>query len=103
MGPSPELIGVVILSTRLILHVVTALSLALYLSERRSRWWPTAVAIIGGGCSLAAFFQGVGEFKTAAPHTQPWVMGITFSFAAACLYSRGNMARIFTNWPRRRV
>lgn len=103
MGTNPELIGAAILSIRLLLHVITALSLALYLSERRSRWWPTCIAVIGGGCSLAAFFQGVGEFHTTAPRTQPWVMGITFAFAAACLYSRGNMAKLFSNWPRWRT
>lgn len=97
MGTNPELIGAAILSLRLLLHIITALSLALYLSERRSRWWPTCIAIIGGGCSMAAFFQGVGEFHSTAPRTQPWVMGIVMAFAAACLYSRGNMARIFTS------
>lgn len=102
MGNNPEVIGAAILSFRLLLHVVTAFSIMLYMSERRSRCWPTVIAIIGGGCSLAAFFQGVGEFHSTAPRTQPWVMGVTFAFAAACLYSRGNMALIFSHkwrWP----
>lgn len=101
MGANPELLGSLILCIRLILHIVTALSLALYLHEKRSKLWPTVIAVIGGGCSAAAFWQGIGEFQTTAPRTQPWVMGITFAFAAACLYSRGNMALIFSrHWTR---
>ena len=96
MGNNPEIIGALILSLRLLLHLVTATSIALYVSEKRSKAWPTVIAIIGGGCSMAAFWQGVGEFHTTAPRTQPWVMGVTFAFAAACVYSRGNMAKIFS-------
>jgi len=102
MGNNPEAIGAVILTFRLFLHLITAGSIMFYMSERRSRIWPTVIAVIGGGCSLAAFFQGIGEFSSTAPRTQPWVMGVTFAFAAACLYSRGNMAKFFNpswRWP----
>lgn len=101
MGHDQEVLGAAILTVRLFLHIVTAVSILLYMSESRSRPWPTVIAIIGGGCSLAAFFQGVGNYQSTIPRTEPWIMGITFAFAAACIYSRGNMARIFgVNWKR---
>jgi len=101
MGHNPELIGTVILSFRLLLHIVTAASLACYLSHERTRWVPTVIAVLGGGCSLAAFFQGLGEFSNVASRTQPWVMGIVFSFAVVCVYSRGNLAKPFNRYKLR--
>jgi hypothetical protein len=101
MGTNPELIGAAILSLRLLLHVVTALSLALYINHKRSKWWVTALAILGAGCSMAAFFQGVGEFHTTAPRTQPWVMGIVFVLTASCLLGGGDPVRGFRKlWTR---
>lgn len=98
MGNNPEFWGAVILSIRLFLHAITAVTLACYLSHSRTRLIPTVLAVIGGGCSLAAFFQGVGEFASTAPRTQPWVMGIVFAFAAVCVYSRGNLAKPFNRY-----
>lgn len=100
MGTNPELVGAAILSIRLLLHVITAVSLILYVNPRRSKWWVTGLAVIAGGCSMAAFFQGVGEFHTTAPRTQPWVMGVVFVLAAACLLGRGDPVRFFRKWLR---
>lgn len=100
MGTNPEYLGAVILAFRLFLNLITAASLVCYLSRSRTRWFPTIVAVVGGGCSLAAFFQGVGEFSSASTHTQPWVLGIVFSFAAVCVYSRGNIAKPFSRYTR---
>lgn len=97
MSDNPEYLGATILVFRMLLNIITAMSLACYMSRSRKRIFPTIVAIVGGGCSLAAFFQGVGEIQNSSyAHTQPWVLGIVFSFAVVCLYSRGNIARPFT-------
>lgn len=96
MSDNPEFLGAAILAVRLLLNLLTAVSLACYMSRSRTRFIPTVIAVIGGGCSLAAFFQGVGDFHSIANRTQPWVLGIVFAFAAVCLYSRGNIARPFT-------
>lgn len=95
MGENPEFLGAAILVFRLILHVVTALTLILFLHSERKKIIPTLIAVIGGGGSAAAFWQGIGEFNSIASATQPWIMLIVLAFAAACLYSRGNMAIIF--------
>lgn len=100
MSDNIEHIGGALLAFRLFLNMATALSLACYMSRSRKRALPTIVAIVGGGCSLAAFFQGVTDFHSHLNGTQPWVLGIVFSFAALCLYGRGNIARPFSRLSR---
>lgn len=100
MTDNAEYLAAAVLAFRLLLNIATALSLACYMSQSRKRLIPTVVAVIGGGCSLAAFFQGVTDFQPTANTTQPWVLGIVFSFAAICLYSRGNLARPFSRLSR---
>lgn len=87
------LYGEVILGTRLTLHLVTIWSIVAYTSAHRSRLMPTALAIIIGGCSCAAVFQVVTEWSSLVFTTQPWVMGLVFSLAVICVYSKGNMSR----------
>lgn len=85
--------GEVILGTRLALHVVTIWSIVAYTSSHRSRLMPTVLAIIIGGCSGAAAFQVVTEWRSLIFTTQPWVMGLVFSLAVICVCSKGNMSR----------
>jgi hypothetical protein len=85
--------GEVILGTRLTLHIVTIWSIVAYTSGHRSRLMPTVLAIIIGGCSGAAAFQVVTEWRSMVFTTQPWVMGLVFSLAVICVYSKGNMSR----------
>lgn len=87
------LYGEAILGTRLVLHLVTIWSIVAYTSSHRSRFMPTALAVIIGGCSGAAAFQVVTEWKTLIFTTQPWVMGLVFSLAVICVCSKGNMSR----------
>jgi hypothetical protein len=101
MDHDPGQLGAVILSFRLFLHVVTAITLVCYLSAHRNRLLPTLSAWLGGGGSMAAFFQGVSEFQIDAPHTQPWVMCIVLAFAIICVASRGNLAKPFNQIIRR--
>lgn len=101
MGNDPATWGATILSIRLLLHVITAATLVCYLSQHRSRLLPTMAAWIGGGGSMAAFFQGVDEFTMRAPSTQPWVMCVVLAFAIVCVTSRGNLARPFGRYMRR--
>jgi len=101
MDHDPATLGAAILSLRLLLHIITAITLVCYLSEHRSRFMPTLAAWLGGGGSMAAFFQGVSEFSTRAPSTQPWVMCVVLAFAMVCVYSRGNLARPFKRLTRR--
>lgn len=95
MGNDPATFGAAILSLRLLLHVITAVTLVCYLSSQRSRFFPTLAAWLGGGGSMAAFFQGVTQFSERAPTTEPWVMCVVMAFAIVCLMSRGNLARPF--------
>jgi len=87
------LYGEVILGTRLTLHLVTIWSIVAYTSSHRSRLMPTALAIIIGGCSAAAAFQVVTEWRNLIFTTQPWLMGLVFSLAVICICSKGNMSR----------
>lgn len=101
MGNDPVSVGAVILAVRLLLNVVTAVTLVCYLSGERSRLFPTLAAVIGGGGSMAAFFQGFSDFHSLAPSTQPWVMCIVLAFALVCVTSGGNLARPFSRLSRR--
>lgn len=103
MGADTEIIGAAILSFRLLLHAAAALSLVLFLHEKRTKLVPTIVAILIGGGSAAAFVQGISEFATTAPRTQPWIMAIALGIAIWCLWVRGNIARTFSNFQRRQV
>lgn len=85
--------GEVILGTRLALHLVTIWSIVRYTSSHRSRFMPTALAVIIGGCSGAAAFQIATEWHSLIFTTQPWVMGLVFSLAVICVCSRGNLSR----------
>jgi len=85
--------GEAILSVRLLLHAITAWSVVSYVSQHRRRWGPTLLAILILGCSLAAFFQGVTEWRRITFNTQPWVMGLVLALAIICVASRGNLAR----------
>lgn len=87
--------GEVILSTRLFLHAVTIWSIVRFTSTKRTRLFPTALAVLIGGCSAAAFMQGVTEWRTLVFTTQPWVMGLVASLAFICVSSKGNMSRPF--------
>lgn len=95
MDHDPATLGAAILSLRLLLHVITAVTLVCYLSSHRSRFLPTLAAWLGGGGSMAAFFQGVTQFAERAPTTEPWVMCVVMAFAIVCILSRGNLARPF--------
>ena len=95
MDHDPATFGAAILSLRLLLHVITAVTLVCYLSSHRSRFLPTLAAWLGGGGSMAAFFQGVTQFSERAPSTEPWVMCVVLAFAIVCIMSRGNLARPF--------
>lgn len=95
MGNDLTYLGPAILAIRLVLNFITAAALASYLSHERSKLLPTLAAIIGGGGSMAAFFQGVADFDHLAPTTQPWVMCIVLAFTLVCVASRGNLARPF--------
>ena len=92
MGSDSEMIGATILTIRLLLHAVAAISLILFLHEKRTKWVPTVVAILIGGGSAAAFMQGISEFAHTAPRAQPWLMAIALGIAMWCIYTRGNMA-----------
>lgn len=95
MGNDPASMGAAILSIRLLLHVVTAVALVCYLSHHRTRLLPTLAAWLGGGGSMAAFFQGVSEFRYDSPHTDLGVMCIVVAFAIISVASRGNLAKPF--------
>lgn len=85
--------GAIWLTIRLFLHVVTVWSLVSYMHEARTKCVPTVLAILGGGCSAAAFFQGVTGWDRLVGHTEPWLMGITFVLAAICVLNGGNTAK----------
>jgi len=101
MDSDPTTYGAAILSVRLILHVITAVALVCYLSGHRTRLLPTLAAWLGGGGSMAAFFQGASDFQANAPHTQPWLMCVVLAFAILCVSSRGNLAKPFNRLTRR--
>jgi uncharacterized membrane protein len=83
----------IILGFRLVLHVVTVWYIVGYVSQERKRFTPTVLAIIIGGCSSAAFMQGMLDWKNLVFNTQPWVMGLVFSLTVICACSKGNMSK----------
>lgn len=85
--------GELILGFRLFLHFVTIAYIVSYVSGRRSRFLPTALAVLIGGCSCAALMQGLVEWKNLVFTTQPWVIGLVFSLTVICVHSKGNMSR----------
>lgn len=83
----------IILCFRLILHAVTIYYIVAYVSHQRKRPAPTALAILIGGCSAAAFMQGMLDWKNLVFNTQPWVMGLVLSLTIICAFSKGNMSK----------
>lgn|GEM_PF-4434628 len=85
--------GEIILSVRLILHLVTIGSVLGYVSHTRKKLVPTALAIGIVGCSLAALLQGIIEWHQLVFTTKPWIMGLVLILTIICLLSRGNVAK----------
>ncbi len=85
--------GEIVLSVRLILHLITIGSVLGYVSHTRKKLVPTALAVGIVGCSLAALMQGVIEWHQLVFTTKPWIMGLVMILTIICLMSRGNVAK----------
>ena len=93
--------GEIILSVRLLLHVITIWSVVSYVSHHRKKMLPTALAVGIVAFSLAAFFQGVIDWNQLVFNTKPWIMGLVLILAIICVRSKGNVAKSWHGYRRR--
>lgn len=93
--------GEVLLSIRIILHMVTFFSVLCYTSERRTRWFSSFLAFCLAGSSLALATQGYSGFEHIAPNSEIWLVIFVAIVAILVVANGGNVAKVLPNTRKR--
>ncbi len=100
MGNDP-IYGEVLLSIRIMLHMITFLSVLSYTSEIRTRWFSSILAFCLAGSSLALAMQGYFNFTEIAPSSELWLVIFVAVVTILVVANGGNVAKVLHNTRRR--
>jgi hypothetical protein len=93
--------GEVLLSIRILLHMITFLSVLSYTSESRTRWFSSLLAYCLAGSSLALATQAYSNFRDIAPNSEAWLVIFVAVVAILVVANGGNVAKVLHNTRKR--
>lgn len=93
--------GEVLLSIRIMLHMITFLSVIAYSSEHRTRLFSSLLAFVLAGTSLALAMQGYSKFDQLAPTSEIWLPMFVGAVAILVVANGGNVAKVLHNTRKR--
>lgn len=90
--------GTWLVGTRVTLLAIGIMAILCYMSEQRSNFLATALAILVGGSSLAMIFQGITHYIQLSASAEPWL--VVYVFAQTCILVRngGNTAKFIPSF-----
>lgn len=100
MGNDP-IYGEVLLSIRIMLHVITFLSVLSYSSGSRTRWFSSVLAFALAGSSLALAVQAYTQFAEIAPDSEVWLVIFVAVVTILVVANGGNVAKVLHNTRKR--
>lgn len=100
MGNDP-IYGEVLLSIRIVLHMITFLSVLSYSSESRTRWFSSLLAFCLAGSSLALATQSYTRFSEIAPNSEAWLVIFVGVVCILVVANGGNVAKVLHNTRKR--
>lgn len=93
--------GEVLLSIRIMLHVITFLSVLSYSSESRTRGFSSFLAFCLAGSSLALATHGYFHFQEFAPASEAWRVIFVAVVTILVVANGGNVAKVLHNTRKR--
>lgn len=93
--------GEVLLSMRILFHMITFLSVICYSSESRTRWFSSMLAFCLAGSSLALATQSYTRFDTMAPTSEVWLVIFVGVVTILVVANGGNVAKVLHNTRKR--
>ena len=86
--------GEVLLSIRIVLHMITFFSVIAYSSEHRTRMFSSVLAFGLAGTSLALATQGYSGFAKIAPNSEIWLVLFVGIVTILVVANGGNVAKV---------
>lgn len=93
--------GEVLLSIRIVLHMITFFSVICYSSEHRTRLFSSLLAFLLAGTSLALATQGYSGFAKIAPNSEIWLVLFVAVVTILVVANGGNVAKVLHNTRKR--
>ena len=93
--------GEVLLSIRIVFHMITFFSVICYSSESRTRWFSSMLAFCLAGSSLALATQSYTKFSTMAPNSEVWLVIFVGVVTILVVANGGNAAKVLHNTRKR--
>lgn len=93
--------GEVLLSIRILLHMITFFSVICYSSERRTRPFSSVLAFLLAGTSLALATQAYSGFAAIAPNSEIWLVMFVAVVTILIVANGGNVAKVLHNTRKR--
>lgn len=93
--------GEVLLSIRIVFHMITFLSVVCYSSEQRTRWFSSLLAFGLAGSSFALAVQGYAAFDRLAPSSEVWLVIFVGIVTTLVVANGGNVAKVLHNTRKR--
>lgn len=93
--------GEVLLSIRILLHMITFLSVLSYSSENRTRWFSSLLAFCLAGSSLALATQSYTRFAEIAANSEAWLVIFVAVVTILVVANGGNVAKVLHNARKR--
>lgn len=93
--------GEVLLSIRIVFHMITFFSVICYSSEQRTRWFSSLLAFCLAGSSLALATQGYSSFAQIAPSSEVWLVIFVGVVTILVVANGGNVAKVLHNARKR--
>lgn len=93
--------GEVLLSIRIVLHMITFFSVICYSSEQRTRWFSSVLAFCLAGSSLAMATQSYSGFERIAAQSEAWLVIFVGVVTILVVANGGNVAKVLHNARKR--
>lgn len=93
--------GEVLLSIRIVLHMITFFSVICYSSEHRTRLFSSVLAFGLAGTSLALATQSYAGFDSIAPRSEIWLVLFVGIVTVLVVANGGNVAKVLHNTRKR--
>lgn len=93
--------GEVLLSIRIVFHMITFFSVIMYSSENRTRWFSSLLAFCLAGSSLALATQAYSGFSQIAPNSEIWLVMFVGIVTILVVANGGNVAKVLHNTRKR--
>lgn len=86
--------GEVMLTLRIVFHIITVLSILSWTSDHRSRFFSSLMAWVIAGGSFAAATQGMSHFYETVPKVEFPLVLLTGAWCIVILMNGGNVAKV---------